>query len=161
MKTPKPDWQPGDGATDDEWSKHKKVIIDPSSTDSGIDTYKLLISAIVPRPIAFISTISADGTRENLAPFSYFEVVSNDPPTFVLSISGGMKDTLSNLLETKEAVLNVISEWFIDAANYTSITSPPEISEWELRYVLSFFADFYVHADSSSLVVFIKSLLIL
>ncbi|KAK7204815.1 hypothetical protein BZA70DRAFT_268015 [Myxozyma melibiosi] len=132
-KTVKPDWKPGDGASDDDWTKHSKITIDPLSPSiSGMEAYKLLISAIVPRPIAFLSTLSADGKTANLAPYSYFEVLANDPPTFVVSVSQGMKDTLKNLLETKEGVLNVISEWFIDAANYTSVDAPPGVSEWEL-----------------------------
>ncbi|KAK9489428.1 hypothetical protein V1508DRAFT_59383 [Lipomyces doorenjongii] len=132
-KTVKPDWRPGDGASSAEWQAHAKIQIDPLEPGRPpIDNYKLLISAIVPRPIGFLSTISQDGTRTNVAPFSYFELVAHEPPTFVISVSGGLKDTVNNLLETKQGVLNVVSEWFIDAANYTAITSPPDVSEWDL-----------------------------
>ncbi|KAK9370295.1 hypothetical protein V1509DRAFT_617347 [Lipomyces kononenkoae] len=132
-KTLKPDWRPGDGASSDEWQAHAKVQIDPQDPSrAGFDNYKLLISAVVPRPIGFLSTVSQDGTRKNLAPFSFFQVVGQDPPTFVMSVSGGLKDTLNNLVETNEAVINIVSEWFVDAANYAAITSPPDVSEWVL-----------------------------
>ncbi|KAK9236770.1 hypothetical protein V1525DRAFT_405895 [Lipomyces kononenkoae] len=132
-KTLKPDWKPGDGASSTDWQTKAKIQIDPLEPGRpSFDNYKLLISAVVPRPIGFLSTISQDGTRKNLAPFSYFELVAHDPPTFIVSISGGLKDTLNNLVETNECVLNVVSDWFIDAVNYTAITSPPNVSEWDL-----------------------------
>jgi flavin reductase (DIM6/NTAB) family NADH-FMN oxidoreductase RutF len=99
-----------------------------------VHNYKLLISAIVPRPIGFVSTLSSDGTA-NLAPFSYFNLINHDPPMFVLGFAGGLdkaKDSLKNLLDTKEACINIISEDYIEAANYTSINAPPGVSEWPL-----------------------------
>ncbi|KAK9476873.1 hypothetical protein V1514DRAFT_335434 [Lipomyces japonicus] len=135
FKTVNPDWQPGDGASNKEWQAHGKTGFGPY--DAGrpaVDNYKLLVSAIVPRPIGFISTVSADGTNFNLAPYSFFQIVSSNPPTFCLSVSGNpevnKKDTLANILQTKEATLNVVSDWIVDAANYSSITSPPEVDEW-------------------------------
>jgi flavin reductase (DIM6/NTAB) family NADH-FMN oxidoreductase RutF len=97
--------------------------------------YKLLISAVVPRPIGFVSTLSADGTRPNLAPFSYFNMVCHDPPLFILGISSGLatpKDTLRHLADTREAVVNMISEPFLEAANATSVDAPADASEWPL-----------------------------
>jgi flavin reductase (DIM6/NTAB) family NADH-FMN oxidoreductase RutF len=75
--------------------------------------YKLLVSGI-PRPISFLSTISKDGEK-NLAPFSYFQVVDHDPPIFVVGFSARVrsdrpKDTLRNLRETGECVINIVSE---------------------------------------------------
>ncbi|KAJ8099649.1 hypothetical protein POJ06DRAFT_113933 [Lipomyces tetrasporus] len=132
-KTLKPDWKPGDGAASSEWQQHAKIGIDPFEPGRPAHSnYKLLISAVVPRPIGFLSTVSGDGTRTNVAPFSYFELVADEPPTFVISVSGELKDTVSNLAETGEGVLNVVSEWFVDAANYTAITAPPDVSEWDL-----------------------------
>lgn len=95
--------------------------------------YRLLVSAI-PRPISFISTISLDGTK-NLAPFSYFQIVDHDPPTFVVGFSARPsrpKDTRRNLVETGECVINLVTENIIHAANATSLDVPYEVSEWEL-----------------------------
>lgn len=97
--------------------------------------YKLLISGIVPRPIGFISTRSKDGKSTNLAPFSYTQMINHDPPLFVVGYAGGFdnaKDSLKNLTETGECVINMISEHFIEAANSTSINAPYGVSEWAL-----------------------------
>lgn len=134
-KTPAPEWKHGNGATDDEWKKHKKIEIDPYGEGRNpVDNYKILISAIVPRPIGFISTESASGVR-NLAPFSYFNVANSDPPIFTIGISAGRgnpKDTAANILETGELTINIISEWFIEAANFTSVDAPSGVDEFKL-----------------------------
>lgn len=99
-----------------------------------IHNYSLMISGIAPRPIGLASTVSADGTA-NLAPFSYFQIVDHDPPVFMLAFSGrtgASKDTLRNLRETGEAVLNTVSENMIQAVNATSIDAPHGFSEWPL-----------------------------
>lgn len=96
--------------------------------------YTFLISSIAPRPIGFVSTISADG-KFNLAPFSYFQVVDHDPPVFVIGFSGRadrLKDTLRNLQETGECTFNIVSEDMIEAVNATSVDAPFGVSEWEL-----------------------------
>lgn len=133
-QTPKPDWKPGSGANDQSNLEKQHRQIDPYTEGRPvIHNYKLLISAIVPRPVAFVSTISADGKTTNLAPFSYFNLVNHDPPMFVLGHSGGLdraKDTLKKLLDTKECTINIISEEYIEAANYTAINAPDGISEW-------------------------------
>ena len=73
-----------------EWKSHKHVEIDPYEDDRpATSNYKLLISAIVPRPIGFVSTRSKDGSSTNLAPFSYTQVVNHDPPIFIVGYSGG------------------------------------------------------------------------
>lgn len=133
-ETPNPDWRVGQGANDDEWKRYKKLPIDPYSEDRGpFDNYKTLVSSITPRPIGFLSTISADGVR-NLAPYSYFQVVSSNPPIFTIGISQarGEKDTFKNIIDTKELTINIVSEWFIEAANATSTNSPLEVDEWEI-----------------------------
>lgn len=134
-KTVLPEWKQGLGATSSEWKNFKKIAIDPNSeTRSPVDNYKLFISAITPRPIGFVSTESKQGKR-NLAPFSYFNVMNSDPPIFVLGFSGGKdkpKDSLRNILETEELTINIISEWFIEAANYCAVNSPYGVNEWEL-----------------------------
>ncbi len=131
-QTPKPNWQPGDGANTPSTKTHREI--DPYTEGRPVvHNYKLLISAIVPRPVGFTSTVSKDGKSTNLAPFSYFNMVNHDPPVFVIGFAGGMdkaKDTLKNLIETKEAVVNIITEEYIEAANYCSINAPAGISEW-------------------------------
>ncbi|KAF2864985.1 flavo protein-like protein oxygenase [Massariosphaeria phaeospora] len=135
-QTPKPDWKPGEGANNASGLQKKHREIDPNAEGRPANhNYKLLISGIVPRPIGFVSTISEDGKTTNLAPYSYFNLISHDPPLFIIGFSGGYnrpKDTLSNLLATKECVLNIISEEYVEAANYTSIDAPAGVSEWAL-----------------------------
>ncbi|KAI0480188.1 hypothetical protein GGR56DRAFT_258406 [Xylariaceae sp. FL0804] len=141
-KTADPSWTYGQGAnslpssssdSSSDGTVPKHVAIDPyeDGRPAGFN-YKLLISGVVPRPIGFVSTVSADGAR-NLAPFSYFNVVHHDPPMFVLGLASPLaapKDTLRNLVETKSCVVSVISEHFLEAANATSVDAPPGRSEW-------------------------------
>jgi flavin reductase (DIM6/NTAB) family NADH-FMN oxidoreductase RutF len=130
----KPDWTPGSGANNPSCLEKEHRQIDPYAKGRPVaHNYKMLISAIIPRPIGFVSTISADGKSTNLAPFSYFNVMNHDPPIFVLGFAGSMdkaKDTLKNLLDTKECTINIITEEYIEAANFTSINAPVGISEW-------------------------------
>ena len=81
------------------------MIIDPSKLDQQ-STYKLLIGSVVPRPIAWTSTVSKEGVR-NLAPFSFFTVASRQPPTLCISV-GPRSD--SNIL-TKDTLDNIESSW--------------------------------------------------
>lgn len=110
------------------------MTIDPQST-TPLNIYKLLIGSIVPRPIAFVSTLSADGTR-NLAPFSFFTAVSANPPVICFSPmikgDGNAKDTLRNIRETKEFAVNIVSEAFAQPMNMTSGDYPPEVDEFEV-----------------------------
>lgn len=136
-QTRNPNWQAGDGANDNgESLKHDHVDIDPYADGRPATfNYKLLISAIVPRPVGFVSTRSADGNSTNLAPFSYFNLVNHDPPIFILGYAGGFdkaKDSLRNLTETKECCINIISEHYLEAANATSVNAPYGVSEWAL-----------------------------
>ena len=74
--------------------------------------YRLLTSIVVPRPIAWVSSMGSDGST-NLAPFSFFNVVGNSPPTIMISIGerkGNIKDTLRNIKETGEFVINIADE---------------------------------------------------
>src|SRR6266478_1215467 len=100
------------------------------------DVYKLLIGAVVPRPIAFVSTVDTANVK-NLAPFSFFTVASSNPPAVVFcsSVPGRdrtMKDTLRNVLDTREFVLNIVSEEFAEQMNQCSATVPPGVDEFEL-----------------------------
>ncbi|KAF8436052.1 hypothetical protein L210DRAFT_3648313 [Boletus edulis BED1] len=100
--------------------------------------YALMISGIVPRPIALVSTISEEGI-ENLAPFSWFGMISNWPPVVAVSClnhgaaPGRLKDTSNNVKNSKGGfVISIISEPFVELANASSIDAPPEVSEWSL-----------------------------
>lgn len=134
-ESPNPNWIPGSGANSEEWKEHKKISFNPADESRlVVDNYRTVTSAIVPRPIGFVSSVDKDGNR-NLAPFSYFSIVHHDPPMFCLSFSGSTgstKDTCKNILDTKELTVSLISEWFVEAANYTCINSPRGIDEWEL-----------------------------
>jgi flavin reductase (DIM6/NTAB) family NADH-FMN oxidoreductase RutF len=98
--------------------------------------YKLLIGSVVPRPIGWISTVDAAG-RANLAPFSFFNVVSSRPPAVAFSptvreVTGGPKDTLRNVRVTGEFVVNIVTESLAEAMNLTSTDLPPEVDEFQL-----------------------------
>lgn len=136
-KTKHPEWNYQSGANDGGASLEKKhVEIDPYAEGrQPVQNYKLLISGIIPRPIGFLSTRSRDGTSTNLSPFSYTQVINHDPPTFIVGFSGGFdnaKDSLRNLVESGECVINIISEHFIEAANACSIDAEYGTSEWVL-----------------------------
>jgi flavin reductase (DIM6/NTAB) family NADH-FMN oxidoreductase RutF len=92
---------------------------------------------IFPRPIAWVSTIASDGTR-NLAPFSFFNAFSFNPPTVGVSPGsrkGIAKDTLANVRATGEFVINLVSASLAEAANATSAEVAPGVDEWELAGV--------------------------
>ncbi|MGC1783925.1 MAG: flavin reductase family protein [Acidobacteriaceae bacterium] len=108
------------------------------SEQSPQDTYKLLVGAVVPRPIAFVSSLDAQGVR-NLAPFSFFTVASANPPIVCFcpmvrgASKGGLqstKDTLRNILATREFVVNIVSEEFAAKMNACSGDYPPEVDEF-------------------------------
>lgn len=81
------------------------------------EAYKLSTGLIVPRPIGWIGTVSANGDR-NLAPYSFFNIVAQYPPTFVVSpVLGQRKDTLANIEATGEFTVNVVSEETVEAMN--------------------------------------------
>ena len=92
-----------------------------------------MIGAIVPRPIAFVSTVSAAGNR-NLAPFSFFNGVCSNPPIVLFSTvirkDGSHKDTLNNVEATREFVVNIVSEDFAEQMNICSADYPPEVDEF-------------------------------
>ena len=98
------------------------------------DAYRLLTSLIVPRPIAWLSTIGSDGTL-NLAPFSFFNAVAGNPPTLMVSIGqrkGAPKDSLRNIQETGEFVVNLVGEELVEAMNLTSGEYGYEVDEFAM-----------------------------
>jgi len=109
--------------------------IDPAEYPAP-DIYKLMIGLIVPRPIAFVSSLDASGVR-NLAPFSYFTGCSTNPPVvcFCTAVRSGPlphKDTLTNVRATGEFVVNIVSEEFAAQMNQCSAEVAPDVDEFEL-----------------------------
>ena len=109
------------------------IFLDLKNTDVKT-VYKLMIGAIVPRPIAFISTVSPNAIT-NLAPFSFFNGVSSSPACLSVAITrkpdGSKKDTLINIEKTGEFVVNITTESMVAAVNQASAPYDYEISEFE------------------------------
>ena len=109
------------------------MILDPSSTSPGA-FYQFLIGVVVPRPIAFVSTVSPDGVL-NVAPFSYFNAITNQPPLLGISINrrgGAPKDTVRNIEATGEFVVNTVDEALGPRMVQTSGDWPENVDEFEL-----------------------------
>ena len=94
--------------------------------------YRLLSTAITPRPIGWISTTSTDGV-DNLAPYSFCNVVAVDPPVVMFAPVGrdDLKTTPQNVADTEEFVLNTVTHDIVEAMNATSATLPHEESEFD------------------------------
>lgn len=106
--------------------------LDPSKA-SQKDVYKLLTGTIIPRPIGWVSSISKNGIT-NLAPFSFFNAVGEDPPHIMFSTvrtGNKNKDTLNNILATKQFVVNLATIELVEAMNNTSVNLPPNESEFD------------------------------
>jgi flavin reductase (DIM6/NTAB) family NADH-FMN oxidoreductase RutF len=99
------------------------------------DQYKLLASVILPRPIAWVVSRDAEG-RVNAAPFSFFNIVSSDPPLVAISISGAVdrehKDTLGNIRARRQFVVNMVPEELAEAMNVTATNAPVGVDETQL-----------------------------
>lgn len=115
--------------------------IDPSRL-AGREPYFLITSLVVPRPIAWVSSISPQGIV-NLAPHSYFNIVSSNP-WIVHFTSTGQKDTLHNVRATGEFVVNLVGRGLAEQMNRTSAELPPDLSEVE-EAGLKTLASKYVH----------------
>jgi len=136
--SPNPRWTYGQGieATPEgrAWAEGEKAgwkVIDASKEDPR-KLYTILISGIVPRPVAFVSSMSVDGI-ENLAPFSWFNQVTATPPLVSFACShnsGAAKDTVRNVRAGTGFTVNIISEPWIEQSNITSTDAPFEVSEW-------------------------------
>jgi flavin reductase (DIM6/NTAB) family NADH-FMN oxidoreductase RutF len=106
---------------------------------SPVENYKLLTGSVLPRPIAFVSSVDLDGVL-NLAPYSFFTVASANPPIVCFCPSlrqpknglGAHKDTLANIRLTGEFVVNIVSEDFVDQMNQTAAAVPPSVDEFTL-----------------------------
>lgn len=114
--------------------------LDPSDLPHR-EVYKLLSGAIVPRPIAWVSTRGTDGVP-NLAPFSFFTAVCSRPPTVVFcpgvrAADRAQKDTLNNIRATGEYIINFVSEPLAEAMNLTAAELPAAVDEFERAGLLA------------------------
>ncbi|TRM61995.1 hypothetical protein BD626DRAFT_404560 [Schizophyllum amplum] len=134
VQPPHPEWKYGTPVTATEegkkWMEGTEADdafkgVDPSTT-SPRDLYNVMKSGVVPRPIAFVSTTSADGI-DNLAPFSFFNIMTGGV-AFSIDGSGSTKDTLANI--HNGFVVNLISEPWVVNAHAAAIPAPPGVSEW-------------------------------
>lgn len=111
--------------------------INPSELSSR-DLYAWMVRLITPRPIAWVSTLSASGVA-NLAPFSFFSGVGSNPPTLLFCPAnnrfGHPKDTLANILETGQFVVNVVTEADAEAMNLTSCELEAEVDEFDFASI--------------------------
>lgn len=109
------------------------MVIDPAELDRRTRN-GLMNGLVAPRPIAWVSSLGPDGSR-NLAPFSFFGAFSFDPPTVGIgpgSRQGVNKDTLANVKATGEMVINLVDRRLAEVANACSAEFGPEVDEWEL-----------------------------
>lgn len=107
--------------------------VDPSSLPVK-DRYAMLVGTVAPRPIALASTVDAEG-RRNLAPFSYFNVFSIDPPVMVIGPTlrgrdGTVKDTLANARATGEVVVNLVDHAMVQGCSLSSSDYPADVDEF-------------------------------
>ncbi len=107
------------------------MVIDPVTLERR-EVYKQLIGSVVPRPIAWVSSMNAEG-QPNLAPFSYFNVACSNPPTLLFCpnrrADGSKKDTLLNVEATGEFVIHIVDERTVEAMNATSAEYPHGTNE--------------------------------
>ena len=108
------------------------MVINPKTLSSK-EMYNLLVSAVVPRPIAFVTTMNAD-ENVNAAPYSFFNAVSSSPPLVMISVgrkNGAMKHTSENILRVKEFAVNIVTEQLLQSMNISAADFPSEVSEIE------------------------------
>ncbi|MEV1068714.1 flavin reductase family protein [Streptomyces sp. NPDC050263] len=106
-----------------------RIDYDPGALGAGA-FYRLLTAVVVPRPIAWVSTLAADGTTANLAPHSLFTVACTDPP-IVQFTSVGRKDSLRNVEATGEFVVNLAPEELFEQINATATPFPAHEGEFD------------------------------
>ncbi|MCI3878300.1 flavin reductase family protein [Acinetobacter higginsii] len=115
------------------------MIFETSDLDAN-EIYRLLVGGITPRPIAWISTLSADGIA-NIAPYSFFNVASCNPPILWYSQvnprNGQDKDTIRNLIDTRECVVHIANTALLEKMNLSCALLPPEQSEFDFAQIES------------------------
>jgi flavin reductase (DIM6/NTAB) family NADH-FMN oxidoreductase RutF len=112
----------------------KRDTIDPATT-SWVDGYRRLTEVVIPRPIALVATVDADGVT-NLAPFSFFTVVSSNPPFIAFAPqragrAGSKKDTLRNIEQVGEFTVSVVTEELAEQVNRCAAPLPYGESEFD------------------------------
>jgi flavin reductase (DIM6/NTAB) family NADH-FMN oxidoreductase RutF len=124
--------------------ERNQVIVDPSASPTA--NYKLLIGSVVPRPIAFVSTVSAGGVF-NLAPFSFFNAICGEPPVVCFSTGFRVppKDTLANIRASGEFVVNIVGEDIAGQMNACSGDYPAGVDEFQISGLTPIASDL-VHA---------------
>jgi flavin reductase (DIM6/NTAB) family NADH-FMN oxidoreductase RutF len=130
VQSPQAGWTPGRPVNS---PVGEMVTIDTKDLDV-LASYKLLIGTVVPRPIAFVTTVSSNGAI-NAAPYSSWNLVASKPTSIVFSVArkpnGEKKDTLCNIERTKEFVVNTVGDWMVEAMNLCSEELPYGESELE------------------------------
>ena len=115
------------------------MIFETSNLDAN-EIYRLLVGGITPRPIAWISTLSVDGVA-NIAPYSFFNVASCNPPILWYSQvnpkHGQDKDTLRNLIETKQCAVHIVNSQLLEKMNLSCVLLAAEQSEFEFAQIES------------------------
>jgi flavin reductase (DIM6/NTAB) family NADH-FMN oxidoreductase RutF len=109
------------------------MTFDPNQLENTA-VYKLLTGSVIPRPIAWVSTVDENGIN-NLAPFSYFNILGDDPPHVMFSTrrdNNSNKDTLNNVLSNGQFVVNMVTEELVEKMNATSQAVAPEVDEFQL-----------------------------
>ncbi|MCU4338327.1 flavin reductase family protein [Acinetobacter dispersus] len=113
------------------------MIFETSDLEAN-DIYRLLVGGISPRPIAWISTLSVDGVA-NIAPYSFFNVASCNPPILWYSQvnprNGQDKDTIRNLIDTRECVVHIVNSALLEKMNLSCALLPPEQSEFDFAKI--------------------------
>ncbi|CAL8464215.1 g3750 [Coccomyxa elongata] len=136
LPTPHPNWLPESGEKQSmPYRDQPFKALDPAVWRHKL--YPFCVTAVVPRPIALLSTLSKEGIG-NLAPYSFFNIMSCDPPYVVIGAlttrgrpNEGIKDSHQNINETGEFVVNIVSHWMLEAANVTCGDFAHNESEWE------------------------------
>lgn len=109
------------------------MTFDPNQLENTA-VYKLLTGSVIPRPIAWVSTVDENGIN-NLAPFSYFNILGDDPPHVMFSTrrdNNSNKDTLNNVLSNGQFVVNMVTEELVEKMNATSQAVAPDVDEFQL-----------------------------
>ncbi|KAI9029242.1 hypothetical protein DFJ74DRAFT_616644 [Hyaloraphidium curvatum] len=135
---PHPNWNPGD-AQPFPYADDSETFFESDSTPMSV-RYGLLINGVLPRPIALVSSLAPDGKTVNVSPYSFFNALSSDPPTVMFSAINSVranegktvaieKDSVVNARTHGQFVVNLISEWYMEQANYSCGNFLPSISE--------------------------------
>jgi flavin reductase (DIM6/NTAB) family NADH-FMN oxidoreductase RutF len=112
-----------------------QIMTEPSTTFRVADlepqdAYKLTSGLVVPRPIGWVGTVSADG-HDNLAPYSFFNLIGSDPPHVAFSAGAGRRDSLNNVRAVGEFTLNIVTAETVEAMNATSASLAADDDEFD------------------------------